>query len=382
MLVVGKKSNGKSPIQAPFNMKHPLAPQLLDLLIFFLLLYLLGRGLTQLRAHGLYGGKAPIYLLTASYVYLSFRGLTPGRLVFSRRAGQKPADYGTPSSGASVSFQTFSATIAPAGPPLEATFADLSYANKSPLQKLDLYLPAAGHGPAPLVIWIHGGALRVGDKRSMPRRNFGPPPKPRGRFGPFQIQVPDVAALTAKGYAVASLNYRLGSWMVTAATPAIQDGKAAVRFLRANAAKYGLDPERFAVWGNSAGGYMGAMMGATGDQATVFDAPALGNAGVSSAVQAVIVWYGAEDRLLLPRLDVNHHLPAAKILPPFLIVNGDADQIISPRQAQRLHDGLIKAEGVSSLTILPGAGHEDPVFMTTQMAPAFAFLDKTFGRGD
>ncbi len=266
------------------------------------------------------------------------------------------------------------------GPPLQATFADLSYAHESPLQKLDLYLPALEGGSAPLVIWIHGGALRVGDKSSMPRRNFGPPPKPRGRSGPYQIQVPDVAALTARGYAVASLNYRLGSWMVTAAAPAIRDGKAAVRFLRANAAKYGLDPELFAVWGNSAGGYIGAMMGATGDQATIFDDPALGHAGVSSAVQAVVVWYGAEDRLLLPRLDINNYLPIAKTLPPFRIVNGDADPVISARQARRLHQGLIRAGATSSLTILPGAGHEDPVFMATQMAPTFAFLDRAFGR--
>jgi acetyl esterase/lipase len=125
---------------------------------------------------------------------------------------------------------------------------------------------------------------------------------------------------------------------------------------------------------------MGAMMGATGDQSTIFDDPALGHAGVSSAVQAVVVWYGAEDRLLLPRLDVNSYLRTAKTLPPFRIVNGDADPVISPRQARRLHEGLIEAGVTSSLTILPGAGHEDPVFMATQMAPTFAFLDRTFGR--
>jgi carboxylesterase type B len=77
-------------------------------------------------------------------------------------------------------------------------------------------------------------------------------------MGPYQIQVPDVAALTRKGYAVVSLNYRLlrrpGDAFVDYALPAVQDGKAAVRFLRANAAKYGLDPEKIAVWGNSAGG--------------------------------------------------------------------------------------------------------------------------------
>ena len=359
-----------------------LAPHLLDLLIFWLLLFLLGRGLVRLRAHGLYG-TVPLYLLTVSYLYLSFRGSTPCRLIFgssSRRLGRELVDSGTPSPDASADSPALSAATGPVGPPLQATFADLSYAHESPLQKLDLYLPTPERDPAPLVIWIHGGGLRVGDKRSMPRRNFGPPPKPRGRSGPYQIQVPDVAALTARGYAVASLNYRLGSWMVTAAAPAIRDGKAAVRFLRANAAKYGLDPERFAVWGNSAGGYIGAMMGATGDQATIFDDPALGHAEISSAVQAVVVWFGAEDRLLLPRLDVNNYLPAAKTLPPFLIVNGDADPVISPRQARRLHEGLIKAGTTSSLTILPGAGHEDPVFMATQMAPTFAFLDRTFGR--
>jgi acetyl esterase/lipase len=265
-------------------------------------------------------------------------------------------------------------------PPIEATITDLSYAEKSPMEKLDLYLPAQQSSLAPVVIWIHGGGFRVGDKRSMPRRNFGPPPKPAGRMGPYQIQVPDVAALTAKGYAVVSLNYRLGSSMFAAAVPAVQDGKAAVRFLRANAGKYHLDPDRFAVWGNSAGGYMAAILGTTGDQPTIFDDPSLGNAGVSSAVQAVVVWYGAADRFLDPKLQIDHYLPTAKSLPAFKIANGDADLVISPAQAQRLQDALTKAGAASTLTILHGAGHEDPAYMATQMIPTFAFLDKIFGR--
>lgn len=220
----------------------------------------------------------------------------------------------------------------------------------------------------------------MGDKRSMPRRYFGPPPKAFGRNGPYQVQVPDAAALVAKGYAVVSLNYRLGSSMYEAAVPALQDVKAAVRFLRANAARYHLDPEKFAVWGNSAGGYMAAMLGATGDQQTIFDDPSLGNADASSAVQAVIVWFGAEDRLPGPDLSIAQHLPRAKRLPPFMIANGDADPIISVAQATRLHEALIKAGATSSLTILLGAHHEDPAYTATQMLPAFAFLDKTFGR--
>ncbi len=261
----------------------------------------------------------------------------------------------------------------------EPTYPDLAYADQSPLQKLDLYLPVAANGRAPVVVWIHGGGFRVGDKRSMPRRNFGPAPKATGPNGPYQIQVPDVAALTAKGYAVVSLNYRLGKSMADAGVAAVQDGKAALRFLRANADKYQLDPDRFAVWGNSAGGFMAAMLGATGDQPTFFDDPALGHPGVSSAVQAVVVWYGAEDRLP-PELTIARYIPHAKKLPRFLIANGDADPVISAQQAQRLHEALLKAGAPSALTILRGAGHEDPAFMATQMQPTFAFLDQALGR--
>jgi acetyl esterase/lipase len=158
-----------------------------------------------------------------------------------------------------------------AWPEIHPSITNLAYAEKSPAEKLDLYLPAAGNAPAPLVIWIHGGAFMVGDKHSMPRRNFGPPPKPTGLFGPFQVQVPNAAVLVSRGYAVVSLNYRLSKSFLEGALPGVQDGKAAVRFLRANAGKYNLDPNRFAVWGNSAGGYMAAIIGVTGDQPTIFD---------------------------------------------------------------------------------------------------------------
>ena len=263
-----------------------------------------------------------------------------------------------------------------AWPQIEPSAKDLAYAEKSPAEKLDLYLPAKKNTPAPLVIWIHGGGFTVGDKHSMPRRDFGPPPKPAGRFGPFQIQVPDVSALVAKGYAVVSLNYRLASSFLDGVLPAAQDGKAAVRFLRANSSKYNLDPNRFAVWGNSAGGYMAAIIGVTGDQSTIFDDSTLGNAGVSSAVQACVVWYGAEDRLPT-QLNIATYLPSAKALPVFRIVNGDADQIISVSQAQRLYYALMKAHAKATLTILPGVGHEDPAYMATQMTPTFEFLNRT-----
>jgi acetyl esterase/lipase len=265
--------------------------------------------------------------------------------------------------------------------PIEPTFPDLPYATQSPSQKLDLYLPVGKSGPAPLVIWIHGGGFRVGDKHSMPRRNFGPAPKPKGPDGPYQIQVPDVAALTHKGYAVVSLNYRLlrrpGDRFVDFARPAVQDGKAAMRFLRANAALYGLDPGKFAVWGNSAGGFIAAMLAATGDDPTIFDDPALGNPDVSGAVQAAVIWYGAIE---VDDLSIAHYISAAKIIPPILIANGDADTSVPVAEAIRLNDELLKKGAKSTLTILPGAGHEDPAFMATQMLPTFKFLDAAFGR--
>ncbi|WP_164988260.1 alpha/beta hydrolase [Bradyrhizobium betae] len=264
---------------------------------------------------------------------------------------------------------------------IEPTFSDLPYATQSPSQKLDLYLPVVKNGPAPLVIWIHGGGFRVGDKSSMPRRNFGPAPKPKGPDGPYQIQVPDVAALTREGYAVASLNYRLlrrpGDHFVDFARPAVQDGKAAVRFLRANAALYGLDPGKFAVWGNSAGGFIAAMLAATGDDPTIFDDPALGDPGISGAIQAAVIWYGAIE---VGDLSIAHYISAAKLIPPVLIANGDADTSVPVVEAIRLNDQLLKKGAKSTLTILSGAGHEDPAFMATQMLPTFKFLDAAFGR--
>ena len=74
----------------------------------------------------------------------------------------------------------------------------------------------------------------------------------------------------------------------------MQDAKAAVRFLRANAAEYNLNPDKIAAFGQSAGGNLASMLGTSGDVAE-FDDPSLGNAGVSSRVQAVINWFGPND---------------------------------------------------------------------------------------
>jgi acetyl esterase/lipase len=278
--------------------------------------------------------------------------------------------------------QRDAATPTASGSPASTAY-NLAYADTSPQQRLDLYLPGQTAKPAPVVVWVHGGGWRVGDKSSIAYQYdpSAPAPKPTSCTDIVEVQVPDEAALTAKGYAVASVNYRLTRDPVAA----VKDAKAAVRFLRANASRYHLDPDRFAAWGDSAGGYTVIMLGVTGGQHTVFDDPALGNPNVPDTVQAVVDWFGPTDSSSMPGNVGKEESPytyisAGRSLPPFIIAHGDADCVVPPEQSRHLHDALTKAGGVATLTILPGANHEDPAFMRTQRAPTVAFLDRTFGR--
>ena len=104
--------------------------------------------------------------------------------------------------------------------------------------RLDLYLPEKAEGRLPVVVWIHGGAWYAGNKDGCP-----------------------AVPLTGEGCAVASINYRLSQHAVFPAQ--IEDCKAAIRWLRANAAKYDLDPDHIGVWGASAGGHLVALLGTT-----------------------------------------------------------------------------------------------------------------------
>ncbi len=183
-----------------------------------------------------------------------------------------------PSTAASSTAGTDAPTTEPgssAGVVREAvdTQTGVAYASTSPSQTLDLYLPASdGSTAAPVVVLIHGGAFAMGDSG---------------------MEAGLAQTLVQQGFAVAAVNYRLSG---EALYPAgAQDVKAAVRWLRANATEYGLDPDKFAAWGQSAGGWMATMLGVTGDQATIFDDDSLGNPDQSDAVQAVVSWYGPVD---------------------------------------------------------------------------------------
>jgi acetyl esterase/lipase len=283
-----------------------------------------------------------------------------------------------------------------AGP--AATYADVAYASTSSSQVLDIWMPDGATGPVPLVIFVHGGAFKGGDKA---------------------MEGGNVASVLAAGYAAASLDYRLSGEALFPA--AVQDVKAAVRFLRANAAQYGLDPDRFAAWGESAGGNLVAMIGTTGDQSTVLDDPALGNAGVSSAVQAVVDLYGPTDFLQMDAQfasaapaacngQVQAHDPAdspesaylgaaiqtvpdqaaaanpityiatAKTLPVFLIAHGDSDCLVPNQQSQILHEALQAAGATSTFNLVAGAGHGDQAISTSQTPIALEMLRSVFGK--
>ncbi len=239
-------------------------------------------------------------------------------------------------------------------------FNDLAYVtNGHERQKLDLYLPSEGEN-LPLIINIHGGAFLMGSKEDMVPLSF-----------------------LSEGYAVASINYRLSYHAIFPAQ--IEDCKSAVRWLRKNSDKYGINPSRFGVIGASAGGYLAAMLGTTGD-VKEFD---LGeNLEVSSRVQAVVDLFGPTDFLQMD----NHRLPnglihnvpdspeslliggniqenkdkvakanpinyVTKDDPPFLIIHGDSDPLIPHHQSELLEKAL-RESGVSViLYIVKDGGH-------------------------
>jgi hypothetical protein len=153
---------------------------------------------------------------------------------------------------------------------------------------LDLYLPPSSMKQPvagfPLVVQIHGGGWMRGDKRLT---------------APFVDWPSVLASLAAKGYVVASINYRLSS---EARFPAqAQDVKAAIRWLRVNASKYDLDPARVATWGASAGGHLAALAGVSCGATALEPESAMTAeaAKVSDCVQAVVAWFGVFDMVTI-----------------------------------------------------------------------------------
>jgi acetyl esterase/lipase len=227
-------------------------------------------------------------------------------------------------------------------------------------QKLDIYLPEHGTdtGPLPVVVWIHGGAWRAGSKKNCRSKVF-----------------------LKDGYAAASINYRLSQHATFPAQ--IEDCKAAIRYLRANAKKYNIDPDRIGVWGSSAGGHLVALLGTTSDIKDFNKGP---NLHLSSKVQAVCDFFGPTDFTRMSdfesRMDhdaadspesilvggpVQENKEACKRAnpityvsrndPPILIVHGDKDPLVPHNQSELLYEALKKVDVDVKFHTVKGGGH-------------------------
>lgn len=231
---------------------------------------------------------------------------------------------------------------------------------------LDLHLPTTtDDAKPPLIVWVHGGAWRSGSKQSMP-------------LGP----------LVAKGWAVASVDYRLST---QARFPAqVHDIKAAVRYLRASRAAHGYAADRVVIAGNSAGGHLAMLVGVThGHPALEGDVG--GHRGQSSDVQAIVSFYGMSNLTTILAQSTPHGLrvrvPALDLLlggqpadqpelaglaspvfhvdgsdPPLLLLHGDQDNQAPVNQSLEMQGKYERHKLPAELVIVHGGGHGGGAF--------------------
>ena len=258
------------------------------------------------------------------------------------------------------------------------TIQDVVYASprlkdgKSLSLKMDILIPEPARKRT-VVVYVPGGGFVVAAKE-----------------GALNLRT----YVAESGFAVASIQYRTSRDGATY-RDGVADIKAAIRYLRANAAKYAIDADRVVVWGESAGGYLAAMVGVTNHNGA-FEAGA--DLNQSGDVQGVIDDFGASDISKMAAdfdaptqhatytnegliqyigkasdaktLDAGIATTAANPLkyiqanaPPFLILHGNQDRLVSPSQTLLLHDALVAAGARSTRYVVDGAGHGDLAFM-------------------
>ncbi|CCH88184.1 Esterase/lipase-like protein [Modestobacter italicus] len=234
--------------------------------------------------------------------------------------------------------------------------------------ELDLWVPPAA--PAPVVVWVHGGAWMAGNRRLLP-----PGLRPGQLF----------EELLAAGLAVATIEYRHAR---EAPFPAqLHDAKAAVRWLRQHADELGLDAGRVGIAGESAGGHLAALVGLTADRPELEGE--VGVVGPSSGVDVVVDWYGVSSAETMPEFrlppEVAAVLPAEALVPPldvlldgvdaatraavspvahahagappFLLQHGTADHVVPYAQSEQLAEALRAVGADVRLEPVPGATH-------------------------
>jgi acetyl esterase/lipase len=236
--------------------------------------------------------------------------------------------------------------------------------------KLDLAMPKEGDGPFPAIVFLHGEGWRAGNRRQM------------SHF---------IEGVARMGYVGATVEYRL---VPAARFPAqVEDCKAAMRWLRANAGRYRLDPSRIGVVGFSAGGHLASMLGVTGDE------------DGSSRVQAVVSFFGPTDfstrdwpqdlerEVIVPflggtfeeRPDAYARASpvswVAKDSAPVLLFHGTADALVPVGQSRRFAERLLNAGVPVRLVILDGEGHGFTDAHNQEcMKQMMAFLDERLKR--
>lgn len=250
--------------------------------------------------------------------------------------------------------------------------------------RLDLYLPA-GKTDAPLIVWVHGGAWQFGNKEKVP------------------------TVFRDHGFAIASIDFRAST---TAKFPAnVHDIKAAIRFLRANASRYGYSIKRVAIAGDSSGGHLAALVGVTnghaqleGDEGEYTQSP--------SDVDAIISYYGASNLKTILSQSTPHGLnvrtPALKYLlgalpdeipdiaalaspvthvdrndPPLLLIHGDQDRQMPINQSHELFGAYKSVGGDVQFHVVYGAGHGGKAFYSGEcLDVALSFLRHTIANND
>ena len=262
---------------------------------------------------------------------------------------------------------------------LADTQTDIEYAKVGETSlKLDLHRPQ-GENP-PLIVYVHGGGWRAGSKKDVP-----------------------IVGLYDKGFAIASVDYRLSTQAVFPAQ--VHDIKAAIRFLRANAGLYHINASKIAIIGSSAGGHLAALVGVSNGNMELE-----GKVGVhldqSSDVQAIVSFFGASNlETILSQSTpkgLSFRIPALKLLlgdtpdkkpelaklaspvahldkndPPLLLIHGDADPQMPPQQSQELAKAYESLGLPVTLLMLPGSLHGGSEFYNEERTALVAkFLDK------
>lgn len=246
---------------------------------------------------------------------------------------------------------------------------------------LDIYLPAQPQGKVPLVIWVHGGGWLSNDK-----------------YADMAYMKGTVAAILQQGYALASIDYRFSTQAVFPAQ--MIDCNAAVAYLFDHAERYGFDLDRVALMGFSAGGHLAAMIGlANNNQIDEFFHDEVSR---KFDFKGVVNFYGPADLTLFPGAD-DARSPEGMLIgaapldrpdlakaaspvtyvdaddPPFLLIHGELDNLVSPRHT-RLLSSWLEVHGVQQeMIVVPGAPHFGPMFDAAEIRQrVMGFLEERF----